>query len=46
MGFSQTLVMSGGYALDLAIGAYAVPVRPDLGPKWQLKFGITMLFPR
>ncbi len=46
LGVSQTLDMGGGYALDLSIGGYGIAVRPEAGPRWQLKFGITLLTPR
>jgi hypothetical protein len=35
-----------GHGLDLSIGGYGNVVRPDSGPKWSLKFGITWLIPR
>ena len=45
-GFAQAFTLGGGYGLELSIGGYGVAVRPETGPRWQLKFGITMLFPR
>jgi hypothetical protein len=35
-----------GHGLDLSFGGYGNVVRPDNGPKWSLKFGITWLIPR
>jgi hypothetical protein len=36
----------GGHGVDLSFGGYGNVVRPDNGPKWSLKFGITWLIPR
>ena len=43
---SQTSSLGGGYGLELAIGAYAYPVKPDGGPDWSLKFQINLVLPR
>ncbi len=40
----RTLALSSGNGLDINIGAYKVVERPDNAPKWQLKFGISVLF--
>ena len=40
----RTLVLSSGNGLDINIGGYKVVERPDNAPKWQLKFGISVLF--
>lgn len=40
----RTFVLSGGNGLDLSIGGYGRVVRPDEGPKAQLKFGVSYLF--
>jgi len=42
----RTLDIGDGYGLDLSLGAYGFAVKPDGGPDWQLKFGVTFLFPR
>ena len=36
----------GGHGVDISIGAYGNVVRPDNGPKWSLKFGVSWLIPR
>ena len=43
---SRTSDLGGGYGLDLVLGAYVYPVKPDGGPDWSFKFGITLLLPR
>lgn len=43
---NQTFDMGDGYGLDLGLGAYGLAVKPDGGADWQLKFAITVLFPR
>jgi len=42
----KTFALGGGYGLSVGAGAYGFPVKPDGGAEWQLKFGITMVFPR
>jgi len=46
LGVGKTFDMGGGYGLSLSIGGYGVAVRPEAGPRWQLKFGISLLTPR
>jgi hypothetical protein len=41
----QTLDIGDGFGLDLNIGAYYNAVRPDGAGDWQIKFGISLLFP-
>ena len=36
----------GGQALNGQAGAYYNVVRPDLGPEWQLRFQLSLMFPR
>ena len=43
---SRTTDLGGGYGLELVLGTYAYPVKPDGGPDWSLKFGVTLLLPR
>ena len=38
--------LGNGYGLDLSVGGYHLAVRPNGGPKWQLKVGVTLVFPR
>jgi hypothetical protein len=42
----KTFDLGGGYGLDLSVGTFGYPVKPEGGPDWSLKFGITLLFPR
>ena len=42
----RTSDLGGGWGLDLNLGAYAYPVKPDGGPDWSFKFGISVLIPR
>lgn len=42
----RTFDLGGGYGLDLALGAYGFAVRPEGGPAWQIKYALTVLFPR
>jgi len=37
----RTLLLGNGDGLDLSIGAYKLVKRPEDGPKWQLKIGIS-----
>lgn len=41
----RTFDMGDGHGLDLSIGPYYSVVQPEGGPKWQLRFGITWVFP-
>lgn len=41
----RTFDLGGGHGLDLQIGPYANVIRPDNGPKWQVRFGISWLLP-
>ncbi len=40
----RTLLLGNGDGLDLSIGAYDLVERPDAGPEWQFKFGISYFF--
>lgn len=40
-----TFALDGGYALDLSVGAYSLPVRPAGGGNWQLKFAMSFFLP-
>jgi len=40
----KTLVLQGGRALDLSVGAYPLVERPDGAPSWQFKFGASLFF--
>ena len=42
----RTTDLGGGWGLDLSLGAYDYPVKPDGGPDWSFKFGISLLLPR
>ncbi len=42
--FGRTLLLGNGDGLDLNIGAYELVERPENGPEWQLKFGISYFF--
>ena len=42
----RTTDLGGGYGLDMSIGPYVYPVKPEGGPEWSLKFGLTLLLPR
>ena len=46
LGVSQALEIGGGHGLDLLLGFYGLVARPEGGPDWQLKFGISWLIPR
>lgn len=46
LSFGKTFAFDGGYGLSLGTGAYAFPVKPDGGAEWQLKLGVTVVFPR
>ena len=43
--FGRTLALSGGYGLDLYIGAYRLVERPTNSPEGLMKFGISYYFP-
>jgi hypothetical protein len=32
--------------VNARLGAYCNAIRPDIGPEWQLRFQIQLLFPR
>jgi hypothetical protein len=36
----------GEQSLNAQVGAYYNVVRPDIGPEWQLRFQVALLFPR
>jgi hypothetical protein len=40
----RTLLLGNGDGLDLSIGAYDLVERPEDGPEWQFKFGISYFF--
>lgn len=42
----RTFDLGGGHGLDVNFGAYSYLVKPDGGPDWSIKFGLTLLFPR
>lgn len=46
MGVGKTFNLGCGYAVDLSAGAYAMAVRPENAPKWQLRFAAFFVFPR
>ena len=37
--------IGGGHGLDLSIGPYWNAVKPDGSNEWQIKFGVTIVFP-
>ena len=41
----RTFAMKGGHGLDLSIGGYYNVVRPDGAADWQMRFGVTWIFP-
>ena len=43
---SRTTDLGRGYGLDMSMGPYVYPVKPEGGPEWSLKFGLTLLMPR
>ena len=46
-GIGKTFLLgSKGHALDLSVGAYGIPIRPDGAPSAQLKLGMFFIFPR
>jgi len=45
LSYNQTWDVGGGHGFDFIIGPYYNVIRPDGGPKWQLRFGLTWLFP-
>jgi len=36
----------GQQPVNAQVGAYYNAIRPDIGPEWQLRFQIQLLFPR
>jgi hypothetical protein len=40
----RTILLGSGNGLDMNIGAYGLAVRPENGPEWQLKFGLSYFF--
>lgn len=40
----RTMLLGNGDGLDLSIGAYDLVERPEEGPEWQFKFGISYFF--
>jgi len=42
--FGKAIVKQSGDFWDLSIGAYALAVRPDNAPSWQLKLGVSYFF--
>ena len=46
-GIGKTFLLgSNGYAVDVSVGAYGVPIRPEGAPKAQLKLAMFFIFPR
>ena len=45
LSLSKTFDMGGGHGLDLSGGPYYNVVRPDGAARWQLRFGVTWIFP-
>jgi hypothetical protein len=43
---NKTTNLGGGYGLDLLMGPYYYPIKPNGGPDWSFKFGITLLMPK
>jgi hypothetical protein len=43
---SKTSSLGGGYGLEMAIGTYVYPIKPDGGPDWSFKFQLSMILPR
>jgi len=41
----KTIALAGGYGLDLSTGPYWNVARPEGAAEFQLKWGVTMLFP-
>ncbi|MEE9296346.1 MAG: neuromedin U, partial [Phycisphaerae bacterium] len=41
----KTFDVGGGYALDMSLGGYGLAVKPEGGADWQLKFGVSLIFP-
>ena len=46
LGIGKTFALGGGFGMDLSGGAYGMVVRPDGGPKWQLKVAAFFILPR
>ncbi len=47
LGIGKTFVLgTKGHAVDISLGGYGVPIRPDGGPKAQLKIAMFLMFPR
>ena len=41
----KTIALAGGYGLDISSGPYWNVKRPDGAAEFQLKWGVTLLFP-
>lgn len=41
----KTFLFESGHALDISLGGYGLAVRPNGGADWQMKLGISLLFP-
>ena len=47
LGIGKTFALGNkGHAVDVSVGGYGVPIRPDGGPKAQLKIALFFIFPR
>lgn len=47
LGVGKTFLLGNkGHAVDISVGGYGVPVRPDGGPKAQMKLTMFFIFPR
>ena len=42
--YGQTMLLKNGNGFDVSGGLYGLAVRPDQGPKWQIKFGLSWFF--
>jgi hypothetical protein len=45
LSYNQTWDVGGGHGFDFMIGPYYNVARPDGAARWQLRFGMTWLFP-
>lgn len=45
LSFTKTFDMGGGHGFDVGGGPYYNVVRPDGAARWQLRFGMTWIFP-
>ena len=42
----QLFDLGDGYALNVFVGAYGVPIRPKNGPQWQARLQLFLILPR